>query len=158
MKSFLTGLGTGLAIGIFVAPQRGSETRRQIANKASELGDEASEQVNRLKRAAGDPNKAIGRFKRQAKSYVEQVTDTASNATEKVKDAAQSLASKAGIGPLVMLNTGSREDLLSVYGIGPVLADKIIKGRPYTSERDVVEREIIPESTLKELERSLKSA
>ena len=57
-----------------------------------------------------------------------------------------------------MLNTASRDDLLSVYGIGPVLADKIVKGRPYMSERDVVDRDIIPESTFKELRRSLKSA
>ena len=158
MKSFLTGLGTGLAIAIFVAPQRGSRTRRQIANKAGELGERAGERVNRLKRAAGDPQKLIGKFKRQTKAYREQVTDAASNATERLKDAAQSLASTAGVGPLAMLNTGSREDLLRVYGIGPVLADRIIKGRPYTSEREVVDREILSESTLKELERSLKSA
>lgn len=158
MKSFLTGLGVGLAAGIFVAPRRGSETRRQLASKASELGDRVGEQVDRLKKAAGDPQKLIGKFKRQASSYAEQVTDAASKATDKVKDAAQSLASKAGVGPLVMLNTGSREDLLKVYGIGPVLADKIITGRPYTSERDAVERNILPESTLRELERSLKSA
>ena len=158
MKSFLTGLGTGLAIGIFVAPQRGSETRRRIANKAGELGDRAGERVNRLKQAAGDPQKLIGKVKRQTKAYRARVEDAASNATEKVKEAAQSLASKAGVGPLAMLNTGSREDLLRVYGIGPVLADKIINGRPYTSEREVVEREILSESTLKELQRSLKSA
>src|SRR5690242_13570236 len=117
MKSFLTGLGVGVVGGILVAPQRGSETRRQIANKAGELGDRASQRVNRLKQTARDPNKAIGRLKRQAKSYAEQVTDLASNATDTLKDTAQSLASKAGVGPLVLLNTGSREDLLRVYGI-----------------------------------------
>ncbi|HEX7960224.1 MAG TPA: YtxH domain-containing protein [Terriglobales bacterium] len=158
MKSFLTGLGTGLAIGIFVAPQRGVETRRQIANKAGELGDRAGEQVNRLKQAAGDPQKVIGKFKRQTKAYRARVKDAARNAAEQLKDAAQSLASKAGVGPLAMLNTGSREDLLRVYGIGPVLADKIIHGRPYISEQEVVEREILSESTLKELQRSMKSA
>ena len=158
MKSFLTGLGTGLAIGILVAPRRGSDTRRQIANKASEWGDQAGEQVNRLKQAAGDPQKMVSKFKRQARSYAEQVRDAASNATETVKNAAQSVGSKPGLSPLALLNTGSREDLLKVYGIGPILADKIVNGRPYTSEREVVEREILPESTLRELERSLKSA
>src|SRR5438045_3702519 len=141
MKSFLTGLGAGFAIGVFIAPQRGSETRRQLASKAGELGDLATEQADRLKQAAGDPQKAIGRFKQQAESYAQRATEMASNATESVKDAAQSLASKAGVGPLMMLNTASRDDLMGVYGIGPVLADKIIKGRPYTSEREVVERE-----------------
>lgn len=53
------------------------------------------------------------------------------------------------------LNTVTREQLLSVYGIGPVLADRIIENRPYTKARDVVERGIIPEGTFAELEKSL---
>ena len=40
----------------------------------------------------------------------------------------------------------------------PVLADKIIEGRPYAAARDAVERGMIPESIFNELSRSLKSA
>ena len=158
MKAFLAGLGAGAAMGVLLAPNRGSETRKQLASKAGDLGDMAAEQFNRVKQAVGDPRELIGRVKDRAHSYAEEVTDAESNAGDTVRSAAQSLASKAGIGPLVMLNTASRDDLLSVYGIGPVLADKIVKGRPYMSERDVVDRDIIPESTFKELRRSLKSA
>lgn len=53
------------------------------------------------------------------------------------------------------LNTVSREELLSVYGIGPVLADRIIENRPYRDAREVVERGILPESTFAQLERDL---
>ena len=158
MKSFFAGLGAGAAIGVLLAPQRGSETRQQLASRAGDLGDVAAEQMNRVKRAIGNPEKLIKDIKQQAKPYADQVTEAASSATEKVKDAAQTFATKAGVGPLIMLNTASQDDLMAVYGIGPVLAERIIKGRPYMSEHDVVEREIIPESTLKELARSLKSA
>ena len=158
MKSFLAGLGTGAAIGVLLAPQRGSDTRRQMASTASELGDLAADQVSRLKQAVEDPRNAISQAKKRAKSYADQVTEFASSAAESAKNTAQSLATKAGIGALLMLNTASQDDLMSVYGIGPVLADRIVKGRPYTSEADVVEKGIIPESTFKELKRSLKSA
>jgi gas vesicle protein len=158
MKGFLAGLGTGAALGVLLAPQRGRQTRQQLARKTGEWRDVAAEQVNRVKKAVDDPRKAVGNLKRQTRRYAEQASEIASAATETVKDAAQSFASKAGVGALMMLNTASREDLLAVYGIGPVLADKIIRGRPYTSEREAVERNIIAESTLRELNRVSKSA
>ena len=158
MKAFLAGLGAGAAIGVLLAPERGSKTRSRLASKARQAGDAVAEQVNRIKQAAEDPEKTINKIRQQTDSYAERAVQAASNAVGTVKDATQSLASKAGIGALAMLNTASRDDLLAVYGIGPVLADKIIRGRPYTSEREAVERNIIAESTLRELSRSTKSA
>ena len=113
--------------------------------------------VNRLKQNVGDPEQAARAVKQRTSSLAEQFSDAAGSAVEQVRTAAQSLASKAGTGPL-MLNTASRDRLLSIYGIGPVLADKIIAGRPYAVARDAVERGVIPESIFNELSRSLKSA
>jgi DNA uptake protein ComE-like DNA-binding protein len=56
---------------------------------------------------------------------------------------------------VVSLNTVSREELLQVFGIGPVLADRIIANRPYENDYDVVERGIIPESGYKQLQSEL---
>ncbi len=55
----------------------------------------------------------------------------------------------------VSLNSVSREELLKVYGIGPVLADRIIENRPYQNDYDVVERGIIPESGYRRLKAEL---
>ncbi len=158
MKSFFAGLGAGYALGTLFAPKPGREARQDLKNKAAELRTMADHQVTRLKEAVGDSQQLFDKVKQQAQPYVDQAQELVTNAADHVKDTVKSVASKVGIGPLVMLNTASREDLMGVYGIGPVLADKIIKGRPYMTERDVVDRGIIPETVLKELTRSLKSA
>lgn len=43
MKSFLIGLGLGVAAGLLFAPASGEETRQQLADKASEVADEVKE-------------------------------------------------------------------------------------------------------------------
>lgn len=158
MKSFLAGLGAGYALGTLFAPKPGREARRDLKNKAAELRNMADQQVGRLKEAVGDPQELFNKVKQQTKPYVDHAQEVVSNAAEHVKETIRSAASKVGMGPLLMLNTATREDLMGVYGIGPVLADKIIKGRPYTTERDVVDRGIISENILEQLTRSLKSA
>jgi DNA uptake protein ComE-like DNA-binding protein len=158
MKTFLAGLGAGYAVGTLFAPKSGSEARQDLSRAVRDIQNVTRKQGSRIKEAIGDPQELINRAKREAKPYLEQAQEAVANATQQLKQTAQSVASKAGVAALVMLNTASRDDLLAIYGIGPVLADKIIKGRPYTSEREVVDRGIIPEATLKEIARSWKSA
>jgi competence protein ComEA len=42
------------------------------------------------------------------------------------------------------LNSASQSDLEQLHGIGPVMAKKIIQGRPYRSKDELVRRKIIP--------------
>jgi DNA uptake protein ComE-like DNA-binding protein len=44
------------------------------------------------------------------------------------------------------LNSASESDLERLQGIGPVMAKKIIQGRPYRSKDELVRRKIIPVS------------
>jgi DNA uptake protein ComE-like DNA-binding protein len=132
---FLVGLGLGFGVGLLMAPQPGSRTRRQLARKAENIGDALREQPLR-----------------------ERVRETASEIGRTAAEYAQAAAQKLGAGPLLMLNTGSLDQLMEIYGIGPVLAERIIEGRPYTSPHQVVERGILPERTFAELKRELKSA
>ena len=47
---------------------------------------------------------------------------------------------------LLDLNSASDADLQQLPGIGPVMAAKIVKGRPYKSKDELVRRKIIPPS------------
>jgi len=47
---------------------------------------------------------------------------------------------------LIDLNTASRDDLMTLDGIGEVRADAIIRARPFRAKTELVERRLIPES------------
>jgi DNA uptake protein ComE-like DNA-binding protein len=44
------------------------------------------------------------------------------------------------------LNNASRDDLMTLDGIGEVRADAIIRARPFRAKTELVERRIIPEA------------
>src|SRR5258708_13344781 len=46
---------------------------------------------------------------------------------------------------LIDLNSASRDDLMSLDGIGEVRADAIIRARPFKAKTELVERRLIPE-------------
>src|SRR5260221_9606897 len=47
---------------------------------------------------------------------------------------------------LIDLNTASRDDLMTLDGIGEVRADAIIRARPFKAKAELVERRLIPEA------------
>ena len=55
-------------------------------------------------------------------------------------------AAAAPAANLIDLNTASRDDLMTLDGIGEVRADAIIRSRPFKAKTDLVERRLIPES------------
>lgn len=49
------------------------------------------------------------------------------------------------------INSASRDDLMTLDGIGEVRADAIIRSRPFKAKTDLVERRVIPESLYEKL-------
>lgn len=47
---------------------------------------------------------------------------------------------------LIDINSASRDDLMSLEGIGEVRADAIIRARPFKAKTELVERRLIPEA------------
>jgi DNA uptake protein ComE-like DNA-binding protein len=150
MKAFLTGLTAGAAIGVLLAPDEGRRTRQRLRAQGTEIAELTRQQASELKNIFRHPERAIQKIK--------EISPPVGEAAEKAAGAARSVASKLGVGPAAVLNTADRERLMEVEGIGPVLADRIIDGRPYSSPRELVERGILAESTFKSLERQLLKA
>ncbi len=142
MKGFFAGLGAGFALGLVIAPQSGEQTRRRIAEEAEDLLEAGREQARDLARRGTD---LLGSAREMAGDLPEKINAALDDGRQKL----QSLTAEK------TLNGVSRDDLLSVYGIGPVLADKILKGRPYRSVDELVERGILPEAALENLKREL---
>ena len=151
MKAFLTGLGAGVALGILFAPRSGEETRGQLRERADEWSDMAREQIDRAQQYAGD-------LQESARDLGRRVSDAAQSASSQVRDAAEGIATRAGGRALLKVNTASRDELMQVNGIGPVLADRIIESRPFLSVQQLMDRGILPESTYQELLREFRAA
>lgn len=66
------------------------------------------------------------------------------------------LKAEAGSGSFVeALNSVSRDRLLSIYGIGPLTADKIIAARPFDTEDAFLQQKLVPENIFEGLYREL---
>lgn len=74
-----------------------------------------------------------------AKSPATPASPAAAAAT--VKAAAPAVAAKAA--ELVDLNSAPRPQLVKLPGVGEVIADKIIAGRPYKSKLELLNRKLV---------------
>jgi DNA uptake protein ComE-like DNA-binding protein len=146
MKAFLTGLGIGVGLALVFAPERGEVTRGKVRERISEWPGTVSKQIERAKNMVA---KQADRFH----------ADTTANRGGRGKTRGDSEGAKprkdGGHSSGDLINSISKDELLNVYGIGPVLADRIISGRPYSSRRELLERHVISQSTFEELEREL---
>ncbi len=52
---------------------------------------------------------------------------------------------------LIDINSATKEQLLTLSGIGDAFADKIIKGRPYRAKNELTQKNIIPDATYKKI-------
>jgi DNA uptake protein ComE-like DNA-binding protein len=148
MKAFLAGLGLGLAASVLV-PKRLTSRSRQRRGESSEPGD-VHAPIRRITLAANRPD-------RSHKGTTQEVVraPAAAQSEARSEEPSKSVSARAVGNPEYVLNSATRQQLLSVYGIGPVLADRIIQNRPYAAAYDVVEKGIIPESIFAQLKKQL---
>jgi DNA uptake protein ComE-like DNA-binding protein len=67
------------------------------------------------------------------------------------KPAAKAGAASETAATLMDLNAATKEQLMTLPGIGDAYAAKIIAGRPYKAKNELVTKSIIPEATYKKI-------
>jgi len=73
LVGFIVGAAVGVAAGILFAPQKGTDTRKELKKKADEIGKEVSDKV--------------GVKMDEMKKYVEEIANDAKTKFKKVEDA-----------------------------------------------------------------------
>lgn len=145
MKKFLAGLALAVVAGVVLqkswsgAPSR---VRRQPEEHRNGRGDKPRAQTT---------NAIPETFPGAEVSVAVRAAGSSRATRQEAPPKAPAVAPSAA----ETLNTATRQQLLSVYGIGPVLADRIIQNRPYAAAYDVVEKGIIPESIFAQLKKQL---
>lgn len=107
-RDFLTGIITGIAIGMLTAPRSGKETRDKLvdeANKRSEdLKDQWSKGVEQVKQGYEQAKTQVNQYTQQAKDQINQYKDKAQSeanqqqAKQQYNDQVDNLANKAESG------------------------------------------------------------
>ena len=166
--TFFAGLGAGAAIGMLIAPKSGVELREDITDFAKEnlnrekLDSIVEEGRQRIQPLVDEARQRVEPVLNEARQRVEPVINNVRDrvqpvvdqARESVSSAADSLkqqASRLGSSFLDIINEWPHDRLIAIDGIGPVLATKIIQGRPYTSEEQLVEAKTLPPSAIESL-------
>jgi competence protein ComEA len=76
-----------------------------------------------------------------------QTSDTTSPQKSTATKTEAAPASKAAKHELIDLNSATKEQLMTIPGIGDAYADKIIAGRPYKMKSELKTKKIIPDAT-----------
>jgi gas vesicle protein len=136
----LAGFGIGFAAAMLLAPKSGTELRNQ-------LNDGLRGGLDRLKNLV--PEDLFRRAEDLGREAVDYVSERTSDLTPDRAPSGDDIAD--------MLNNVSKDELIAVKGIGPVLADRIIRHRPYQSDREILDNDVLPESTFRALKQELLS-
>jgi gas vesicle protein len=144
MRSFFTGVAVGFGVGLLIAPEAGSETRKKFVEKIHVARDQAQQ--------AAEP--IIESVRVSAQERIEEVGELVQSGMQ----SAQADGRGAGMlneasRLLEIFNSASKTKLMSVKGIGEATARRIIDGRPYNNADGYAG--ILPEDVLHNLKKDL---
>lgn len=132
-----------------LAPKPGVELRDDIQ-------EFAKENLNRekLESLAEEGRQRIQPMVDEARQRVEPLVNETRERVKSTADSVKRQASRTGGSFLVLINEWPHERLIEIDGIGPVMAMKIIQGRPYKTEEDLTDTKMLPPSAIESLRRA----
>jgi gas vesicle protein len=158
--TFFAGLGAGAAIGMLITPKSGVELREDLTDFAKEnlnrekldsLVEEGRQRIQPLVDQARERvEPVVNNVRERVQPAVDQARETVASAVDTVKQQADRLGSSF----LDVINEWAYDRLIAIDGIGPVLATKIIQGRPYTTEEQLIEAKTLPPSAIESLRKA----
>ena len=133
MKMFFVGLALGVGIGFLLLPKSSDEHDQLIRERTRELQRSLPKTQERaLQSAAIQERDHFSHPRRPA--YISRAG-----------------AIRAGIHPMVALNTAPEKELVSFYGVSPEEAARIVAARPFTSIQDARDRAGLSEEALADI-------
>jgi len=137
---------------MLIAPKSGAELRddaQEFARDAYERGRERLQPMvdrarERVEPVMNDVGEQMAAMSTQAADIKDRVADKADDLKERI--------SKGGL--MSIVNEWPHERLIEIDGIGPVLATKIIRNRPYESEEALIASKELPPGAIESLKRA----
>ena len=145
---------------MLIAPKSGVELRDDITGLAKEnlnrekLGSLMEEGRQRIQPFIDEARERVEPVLNQTRESIEPVLDQARERASSVVDSVRQQADQLGSSFLDIINDWPHDRLIAIDGIGTVLASKIIQGRPYTSEEQLVDAKTLPPSAIESLRRA----
>lgn len=173
----LVGMGAGVAVGILAIGKSRTKSHEDVAGTSPEVVNSIPSEAENPVRLASvieidrfrppaveqeSPSAAPAEAQtEQAEESIfdrpnEEVKPATQPATRKVRSAARSTKRpfhQMGASLLEIINEWPQERLIEIEGIGPVLAKKIIQGRPYENEDAFTSTKKLPPSAIRSLKR-----
>lgn len=109
------------------------EVKDVVKAKAGEVKDEVKDKVGDVKKVV---KAKAGEVKDTVKAKAGEVKDTVKAKAGEVRK--EMTRDKPDSGKRININTATKDELDELYGIGPVLAQAIIDGRPYEKIEDIM--------------------